>query len=339
MSPKTIATFILLALNSAFTFQARSDEIADFYKGRSITVLIGGSAGASYDTQGRLIARYMQKYIPASPNFIVQNMTGAGGLKMMNYLSGQAARDGTVLAMVPNTMPAMQAIGAQGVGFDLGKVNWIGTISPVTVTMSALKESGIRSIEDVRKKEYVVAASARGAITYTIPAMMNALLGTKFKIVTGYEGLQDISLALERGEADVVESSVTNWKIMKPDWLRAGRIIMFVQTEPRSSELPGVPTAEELTATPADRKVIDIIVAGSKLGFPMAAAPGVPPERIEALRRAFMAAMMDDGFVKEATAMNLDINPVGGEALAKTVAEVLGASPDIIERARPIISP
>jgi tripartite-type tricarboxylate transporter receptor subunit TctC len=339
MGSKNISILLTLALAGAPVCESQADEIADFYKGRTITVLIGGSVGASYDTQGRLIARHMAKYLPGAPNFIAQNMTGAGGLKMVNYLSGQAARDGTVLAMIPNTMPAMQAIGAQGVTFDLGKVNWIGTISPVTVTMSALKESGIRSIEDVRKKEYVVAASARGAITYTIPAMMNALLGTRFKIVTGYEGLQDIALALERGEADAIESSVTNWKIMKPEWLKSGRIVMFVQTEPRSLELPGVPTAEELAATEADRKVIDIVVAGSKLGFPMASAPSGSPERIEALRRAFMAAMQDDAFIREATAMNLEINPVGGDALTKIVADVLGAPPEVIDRARPIISP
>ena len=334
-------TFVVLLSLACIASAAplRADEVADFYKGRTITILVGGTAGASYDTQARLIARHMPKYLPGSPSIVVQNMIGAGGLKMLNYLSGQAPRDGTHLAMIPNTMPAMQAIGAQGVTFDLGKVNWIGTISPVTVTMSALKESGIRTIDDVRRRDYVVAASARGAITYTIPAMLNALLGTKFKIVTGYEGLQDIALALERGEADSIESSVTNWKIMKPDWLRAGRIVMFVQSEPRSSELPGVPTAEELAATPADRKVIDIVVAGSKLGFPMAAAPGGPPERIEALRRGFMAAMKDDAFIREATAMNIDINPVGGDDLAKVVSDVLNAPPDVIDRARPIISP
>jgi hypothetical protein len=236
-------------------------------------------------------------------------------------------------------MPAMQAVGARGVTFNVGALNWIGTISPVTVTMSALKDSGIRTIDDVRRKETIVAASARGAITYTIPAVMNALLGTKFKIVTGYEGLQDISLALERGEADAIESSVTNWKIMKPEWLQSGRVVMFVQIEPRSPELPGVPTLEELARTDADRQVIEIVVAGSKLGFPMAAAPGGPPERIEALRRSFMMAMKDESFIKEARAMHLDIMPVRGEALATIVSNLLGSPPAVIDRARPIISP
>src|SRR3954452_3192033 len=151
MAARTVTTLLSIAFSSACVCTARADDVADFYKGRTVTILIGGSAGASYDTQGRLIARHMQKYLPGAPNFVVQNMTGAGGLKMVNYLTGQTPRDGTYLAMIPNTMPAMQAIGAQGVTFDLSKVNWIGTISQVTVTMSALKESGIRSFEDVRR--------------------------------------------------------------------------------------------------------------------------------------------------------------------------------------------
>ena len=339
MSFTAIATRAAAAGLALGATSVRAEDVADFYRGRTLTILVGGTAGASYDLQGRLIARHMARHVPGNPSIVVQNMIGAGGLKMVNFLYGQAPRDGAYLGMIPNTLPALQAVGAPGVAFDAGKLNWIGTINPVTVTMTAWKATGIRSIADVRAREVVAAASARGAITYTIPAMFNALLGPKFRIVTGYEGLSDISLSLERGEAEVAESSVSNWKLTKPDWIRDGKIVMFVQTEPKSAELPGVPTAEELASNDDDRRVIEIVNSGSKLGFPLAGAPGATPERVAALRAAFAATMKDEAFLKEAEASQLDVTPVSGERLAEIVAKVLDAPKRLVDRARPIISP
>jgi tripartite-type tricarboxylate transporter receptor subunit TctC len=325
-------------ISSIAIAQAQSVENSPYFKGRSINIYVGGTPGASYDTNGRLLSRHMGRYIPGAPTFVVQNLIGAGGIRMVNFLHTQAAKDGAQLGMIPNTLPALQAVGGRGVQFDLAQFRWIGSISPVSVTLSAWRGRGIDSWEDARKREVVAAASAKGAITYTVPALTNAVLGTKFRIVTGYQGLADISLALERGEAEVVLSSVENWKVTKPDWWNEKRVLMFIQAEPKSAEIPSVPSIQELTSNDDDRRLADFVLAGSKLGFPMAAGPGGPPEATNQLRKAFTATMNDASFRTEAAKMLLDINPVSWEDLTKVVTEVLTAPKSLVDRARPIIS-
>ena len=181
---------------------APADPVADFYRGKTVNVLIGVGVGGEYDIQARLVARHIGKHIPGQPNVVPQNMTGAGGLKMLNYLYAIAPRDGTSIGMIQNAFPALQAVGMQGVQFDAGKMQWLGSIAPAVETMAVWSTTGVKSIEDARKREIVAGASARGAITYTYPTVMNEVLGTKFKIVTGYTGGNQINLAMERGEVE-----------------------------------------------------------------------------------------------------------------------------------------
>jgi tripartite-type tricarboxylate transporter receptor subunit TctC len=334
-----LITHVGITLFSA-TMVAHAQQVdnAAFYSGKTITIYVGGTPGASYDTNGRILSRHMGRYIPGSPTFIVQNLIGAGGIRMVNFLQTQAPKDGTQLGMIPNTLPALQAVGGRGVHFDFAQFSWIGSISPVSLTLTAWKGRGVEGWEDARKREVVVAASAKGAITYTVPALTNAVLGTKFRIVTGYQGLADISLALERDEAEVVLSSIENWKVTKPNWWNEKRILMIIQAEPKSAELPGVPSIQELATNTDDRRLADFVLAGSKLGFPMAAGPGGTSESINILRTAFVATMHDANFRAEAAKMLLDINPVSGEELTRIVNEVLTAPKSLVDRARPIIS-
>ena len=179
---------------------AQSDPVADFYRGKTVNTYIGVGVGGEYDLQARLVAKYLGRHIPGNPNVVPQNMTGASGLKMLNFLYNQAPRDGTAIGMIQNGFPAAQAIGRPGIQFDSNQLRWLGTIAPVVETMAVWHTADVRSIDDARKKEIVAGATARGGITFTYPALMNELLGTKFKIVTGYSGGNEINIAMERGE-------------------------------------------------------------------------------------------------------------------------------------------
>jgi tripartite-type tricarboxylate transporter receptor subunit TctC len=179
---------------------AHADAVGDFYKGRTVTVLIGVSVGGEYDLLGRLVARHIGKHIPGNPNVVPQNMTGAGGLVMANWLYNLAPRDGTHVGVIQNGFPSQQAVGLAGVQFDAGRYAWIGSIAPTVETLAFWKTSGVTSVEDARRREVIVGSVGKSNITYTFPMMMNEYAGTKFRIVTGYPGGNDINLAMERGE-------------------------------------------------------------------------------------------------------------------------------------------
>jgi tripartite-type tricarboxylate transporter receptor subunit TctC len=313
------------------------DAVGEFYRGKTVYILVGVNVGAAYDLQARLLARHLRAHLPGQPSIVVQNMIGAGGIKMANYLYKIAPQDGTYLGMLGNTLPASQTVGAAGIEFDALNYKWIGAISPIVLTMAAWSSKGVKTIEDARRTETIAAASTKGAITYTFPAMLNAFLGTKFKIVTGYEGLSDMSLALERREADAVASSWSGWKTTKPLWLKEKKLDILIQTEPKTDELKGIPSVEDLAKTDDDRRVIGIIDSGAKLGFPLVAAPGTPPERVAALRGAFEAAMADPAFLKEAQTMSLEVNPVKGAALEGIVRRLHDTPANLVARAKPII--
>src|SRR4051812_21506200 len=220
------------ALATAAVAPAQAQSVADFYRGKTVNVLIGVGVGGEYDLQARMVARYIGKHIPGNPLVVPQNMTGAGGINMANYLFTQAARDGTYIGMLGNNFPATQAVGGQGVRFDAMKFNWLGTIAPVVETMAVLTSTGVKTLDDLRSHEIVAGASGRGAITYIYPSMMNEYLGTRFKIVTGYPGGNQINLAMERGEVQARNNTWSSWKATRANWLRDKFITVIVQAGP-----------------------------------------------------------------------------------------------------------
>jgi tripartite-type tricarboxylate transporter receptor subunit TctC len=325
-----------LAAMLACCVGARADSVADFYRGKTVNVLIGVGVGGEYDLQARLVARHLGKHIPGNPAVVPQNMTGAGGLKMTNYLAAVAPRDGTVIAMIQNAFPALQAAGLPGVQFDTGMFHWLGTIAPVVETMAVWHTTGVKTIDEARKREVVAGASARGAITYTYPALMNELFGTKFKIVTGYTGGNQINLAMERGEVEARNNTWSSWKATKRAWLDEKKIAVIAQAGPRASDL-AAPSIEAMAKNAEERQLIELVVSGTQLGRPLAITPGVPAERVAALRAAFNAAMKDPEFLAEAKAMNFDVAPVEGVALQKIVEAVLATPKEIAGRARHLL--
>jgi tripartite-type tricarboxylate transporter receptor subunit TctC len=332
--PACVAAFAALALAVS---GARAESVADFYRGKTINVLIGVNVGGGYDFEARLLARFMSTHIPGNPTLVPQNMIGAGGIKMANYLYSIAPQDGTAIGMFPNTLIAVQAVGTEGAQYDANKFSWLGTIGTTPLTFAVWHSKGVRTIEEARQKEIIVAASNKGAITYTFPRMLNEFLGTKLKIVSGYQGNSTMTVAMERGEVDAVTNSWDSWKSLNPAWLRENKVNLLVQTEPKSKEL-SIPSVHELARNEDDRKVIQLIVAGDALGKPMAIAPNVPPDRVKALRDAFDATLKDPEFLKAANAARIEISPIPGMQLQETVGKVLATPKHLAERAKAIIA-
>lgn len=299
-------------------------------------MLIGVSAGGEYDLHARLIARHIGKQIPGRPNVVVQNMTGAAGVTMTNNLYNVAPKDGTYIGMIQNGMPIAQVLGTGNLQFDTGRFQWIGSISPTVETLALWRTAGARTIEEARRKEITVGATGRGTITYTFPRILNEFAGTKFRIIAGYPGGNDINLAMQREEVGGRNNTWSSWKVTKRDWLANKDIVILAFAGPKPADLPGVPDIEDLASTPDDRRIVSLLISGTKLGRPVAAMPGVPADRVAALRAAFMKAMNDPDFRKETTAANIEVEPVAGEAMAKVVAEVLATPKHLVDRARPL---
>jgi tripartite-type tricarboxylate transporter receptor subunit TctC len=329
---------VVLTVGSALLpSHARADSVADFYRGKTINVYIGVNVGGGYDFEARLLARFMRAHIPGNPVLVPQNMIGAGGIKMANFLYSIAPQDGTAIGMFPNTLIAVQAVGTDGAQYDANRFSWIGSMTTSPLTFTTWHTTGVKTIEDARRRELTVAASNKGAITYTFPRMLNEFLGTKLKIVSGYQGNSTMVVAMERGEVDGVTNSWDSWKSLNPTWLTEKKINLLVQTEPKARDLD-IPSVQELARNDEDRQVIALIISGDALGKPLALAPNVPSERVKALRDAFDATVKDPEFIKAAAAARIEVNPIRGESLQSTVNKVLATPKHLIERARSIIA-
>lgn len=322
------------ALCVAAPCAACADPIADFYKGRTVTGLVGVSAGGEYDLKLRLIARHIGKHIPGHPTVIPQNMTGATGMVMANFLFNVAPQDGTYFGVIQNGLPTSQAVGVEGVKFDATRFQWIGSVAPTTETMVTWKTTGVKTIEEARQKEVIVGAVGSSGITLSFPVMLNDLAGTKFKMVMGYTGSGALDLAMERGEVSGRAGSWSSLKASKPNWVANKDINVLVHSGPKPADLPDVPGAEDVMRNADDRQVLDIVTVGDTLGHPFATGPGVQAERVSALRKAFLDMLDDPEFRKEAAASNLEIAPVGAQALSSAVNRALGASAESKQRAR-----
>lgn len=305
-----------------------------FYKGKTIRILVGTASGGDYDTQARLMSRHMSRHVPGQPPIIVENMTGAGGLNMVNFLYRLAAKDGTSLGVIPNNFPAQQWAGGGGIQFDLVRFNWIGGLTKETSTMVAWAASGIRTLEDAMNREIIAGATSRGAITYAFPAMLNTLVGTRFKIVLGYTGGSEVNVAMERGEVVARLNSWSSWKATKPEWIKNGLINVLVQAGPRHPDLANVPSLEDMAKSEADRKIMEIALIGNKLGRPLAAPPETPADRVASLRDALRSLVADPMFLMEAKKLNMELDPMFGEEMQREIESVMKVSKDYLPRAR-----
>ena len=310
----------------------------DFYRGKTINLLIGVNVGGSYDRDARLVGHYLGSHLPGNPTVVPQNMIGGGGIVMSNYLQTMAPKDGTTIGMIPNTMVVNQLVGLPAVRFDVGKFEWIGSIMPAAHSaMVVWHASDVHSIDDARREQITAGASPKGSYLYAMPALLNEFLGTRFKIVAGYQGIATVYLAMERGEVDSLGITWGEFKVEKSDLVRDKKVRILAQSAPKAADLPDVPSVDELAKDKNDRGPMDFILSGNALGRPLAAPPGMPPERLGELRDAFAATMKDPRFLHEVEASRTEFGPIPGEALQRAVEQILRTPKPFIERARTIL--
>ena len=334
-----ITAMLTALLPVALAAPATAQSVADFYRGKTVTMAVGTSPGGDYDLRMRMVGRYLGKYIPGNPTVVATNMPGAGQMLVANWLANVAPKDGTAIVALSQNMPVHQATGAAGVRYDVRQFNWIGNTTDTPNIINAWHSTGIRSIADVMQRELVVGATGTASGSYLYPYALNQLVGTKFKIVTGYPGGNDINLAMERGEVGGRGSnSWASWKSTRPQWLAEKKVILLVQVGvKRNAELPDIPTLQDLGKTEADRQVLTFISADTAISRPLVTNAGVPRERVEALRRAFDAAMKDPEFLAEAEKSKTDISPMTGEEAQKIAEATVNAPAEVRERASKLI--
>jgi tripartite-type tricarboxylate transporter receptor subunit TctC len=316
-----------------------ADPVADFYRGRTIQMVIGVSAGGDYDLRARLLARYMSKHIPGNPKIVPQNMLGAGGLVAANWLANVAPRDGTAMLAISSNLPVGQAVGLDGVKYDIRKFSYIGNTTDSPNVINSWHTTGVTRIEQVMEKEFVVGATGRSSGSYYYPAALNSYAGTKFKIVFGYPGGADVNIAMERGEVGGRGSNLwASWKSTKPQWLAEKKIHMLVQIAlKRHPDLPDVPLMQELVKNELHKQVLTFISADTAIARSIVAAPDVPAERVAALRAAFDAAIKDPALIKEAEQAGQDISPTSGADAQEVANSIVNAPPDVVAEAKKIL--
>jgi tripartite-type tricarboxylate transporter receptor subunit TctC len=317
----------------AATGPATAESVVDFYAGRQISIIVGASAGGGYDTQGRLVARHLGKHMPGNPVILVQNMPGAGSLAATNYIYNSAANDGTVIALVQRSMLLIKNWNPQAVRFDLARLNWVGSINSEVAVTAAWHTAPHQSAKDLFDKPLIV-GGVQGADPDTTPRLFNALLRTKFKIINGYPGTTEIALAMEKGELQgIADWSWSSLKIARPDWLRDHKITLLMQAAlHKESELGDLPSALDFVGNEADRKVIELYLTQKTLARPIIAPPGIPPERLAALKAAFAALATDKDFLADAQSARLEVSPIWGEAVDKIIRLISSASPETTAR-------
>jgi tripartite-type tricarboxylate transporter receptor subunit TctC len=336
----------LLAASVMCSAAARgADALGDFYRGKTIRMIIGSAAGAGYDLTGRLLAAHMGRHIPGNPAIVVENMPGASSLVMTNYLYNNAPRDGTTIGMPASGImlePRLHLLTREGgnAQFDIGRFGWIGTPMQDPEVLWVYDSAPVQNFADLKTIPIVVGATATGADNYTLPLIMNQVLGTQMKIVPGYKGQNDIFVAAERGEVQGNSTGLPNLIIGEPDWMKQHKVRILVQFgTDRVKSLPDVPTAAELAPTSEDRQMLLFYALKFNMARPLAVPPEVPPERLEALQAAFDATMQDPQFLDDARRLGFDIDPLGGKEIAKDMRSIADAPQDMVDRLRKLIAP
>lgn len=314
----------------------QAQSVADFYKGKTIELLIGYSPGGGYDTYARTIARHMSKHIPGNPTIVPKNQPGAGSLKLTNFLFNVAPKDGTTFGTIGRGIPMEPLLGGEGTQFDAKEFNWIGSANDEVSICVAWHTTGIEKFEDLYEKELVVGGTGSGADTDTFPMLIKNVLGAKIKLISGYPGGSDILLAMERGE--VGGRCGWSWSSVKSrrmDWIREGKVNILLQMSlAKHPDIPEVPLVMDLAETREQKQIFRLMFARQRMGRPYVAPPGVPEERVAALRKAFMDTMKDPEFLAEAKKAKLEITPVSGEEIQTLINELYEDTPqEIVEMA------
>ena len=322
--------------------QAKADVVAEFYQGRTVTVVVGSNTAGGYDTFARAVARYMGKHIPGSPTLIVRNMPGAGGMTAANFLYNNADKDGSVIGLVQNNTPFEPLFGTKEARYDPVRFNWLGSPSAETAMVLLWHAAPVNSVAELKAREVAVGVSGANSTPAFFTRLLNATLGTRMKPINGYPGQNDVLLAMERREIDGHPSAFfSSVRSTRPTWLRDKTAKAIVQYgAEKLAELPDVPFAPDLVGHDGDRLVMQAAFAPLALGRPLLMPPGVVAERVAALRAAFAATMADPDFLAEGERVGLGLNaPRTGEQIQEVVERAYQSPPRVIDRLRQLNAP
>ncbi|MGZ3295662.1 MAG: tripartite tricarboxylate transporter substrate-binding protein, partial [Xanthobacteraceae bacterium] len=321
--------------------EGRADTVEEFYRGKQVVLLVASGVGGGYDTYARAFARHLGKHIPGNPAIIPKNLPAAGGLAAANTLYSVSPKDGLTIAALTNGIAMDPLFGNPGARFDALKFNWIGSIGKLQNICATWFESPIKTIEAVRTRDVTVAAAGPTSNTAIVPNVLNALLGTRFKVVAGYDPGAGMNLAIESREVEgICGLSWSTIRASRPDWITAGKLNVLVQVAvDKLPELAGVPSALDLVSEPGKRPILELLLLRQEMGRPIAAPPGVPAERVTALRQAFDATMKDPDFLADARRFQMEIDPLTADQIGGILAAAYGAPAQIVSRAAALVEP
>ncbi len=332
------ATVLALALHP---FAGSAQSVEEFYKSRQINLVIGGGAGGGYDVYYRTLARHMGRHIPGNPTFIAKNQPAAGGLAAASAIYTTADKDGGTIGAFANNVTMDPLFGAVGARYDPLKLNWIGSIGKLQNVCATWHESPIKSIEQAQEREVIVGAAGATSNTALMPKVLNTVLGTKFRAIAGYDPGAGLTLSIERREVEgICGLSWSTMKASRPHWIKDKLLNVIVQLGmEKLPDLPDVPAALDIVKDPRKKRVLTLILMRQETGRPVAAPPGVPEDRLAALRRAFDATMKDPAFIADAGKLQLEIEPMTGADIHQMLAEAFATPKDIIAEAGELLTP
>jgi tripartite-type tricarboxylate transporter receptor subunit TctC len=332
------AILALAAAGTVWAAPAAADPVAEFYRGKTIVVVSAGEVGGAHGAYAQLIAAHIKRYIPGDPSLVIQYMVGAGGNLAMNYLYNVAPKDGTYVGVPLQDLIVNARIGVAAVKYDAAQAHYLGGADVTRTTVTVMKASGIHSLDDAKRQEVLMGASGKSGQNYVIPTVLNSLLGTQFRIVSGYPGIAVINLAMERGE---VHGHAVSWPVIagtKKEWIEKGLITSLVTIAmEREPELPDVPALAELVSTDEDRALIELLTAPAALGRAWVAFGDIPNDRLAALREAWRKTMADPAFREEAAAHGLVIRPVDWQAQQELARRILATPNAVVARLKGIL--
>jgi tripartite-type tricarboxylate transporter receptor subunit TctC len=336
--PAKAAVAVLAGAAALAAFLATDRAVAEpLLPGNTLRLIVGSAPGGGYDTYARLVARHLGAHLPGRPSVIVSNMPAASGVQLANYLFSLAPKDGTVIGTFNKSLPGYQAGGHAGIKFKAEEFSWIGCLSQTVDVLVVWHTTGVTSIEEAKRKTIIMGALSRIGTNWTYPTLLNALLGTRFKVVVGYESGTAVNLAMEKGEVEGRGSNPwSSWKATSPDWIRDKKIVPILQIGLRKDpDLDHVPLLTELAQNDEQRGIFDF-VSSESIDRPFAAPPGVSPEIVAELRKAFDAMTKNPAFLEDAQRQRLDLDPLPGTKVAEIVRAIVNTPPEVIRRFKQI---
>src|ERR1700735_944211 len=336
-----VARTILIAAMPWLAPSAHAQTVEEFYKSHPITMLVGSGAGGGYDVYARAFARHWSDHIPGHPNIIAKNLPAAAGLAAASTLYNGAEHDGSVIGAFTNGAAMHPLFGNPGAHYDALRFNWLGSIGKLENVCATWHSSAVKTVADARARDVIVAAAGATSNSAIVPKMLNALIGTRFKVVSGYDTSSGLTMAVEHGEADgICGLSWSTIKASRPHWIADHSLNVILQVGlAKLHDLPDVPSALDLIADLQNKQVMELILIRQEAGRPFAAPPGTPADRVAALRQAFADTLTDPGFIAEAAKTQLEIEPMRGEDIAAMLAKAYAAPKGVVERAAELVYP